>query len=388
MRGHVRKRGQRSWAIVLDVGRDAAGKRRQRWHSVNGTKREAERELARLLNEIRVGSYVEPSRMTLRDYLERWLEDGVKSTVAPKTFERYGEIVRGQIVPALGEIRLDNLQPLDIQSFYSKALRDGRRDGKGGLSPQTVLHCHRVLRAALRQAVRWQLLARDPADAVEPPRPAAKKMRALDEADTVRLLDALQRSVLYPPVLLAATTGLRRGEFLGLRWASVDLDGAVLSVSETLEQTREGLRFKQPKTARGRRTVDLPGLLVDELRRHRREQAELRLLLGPAYQELDLVFPETDGGLWAPDKFSSRFAAWARRNGFAGFRLHDLRHTHASQLLKQGVHPKIVSERLGHATVAFTLDTYAHVLPGLQRDAVAELDKALRLAGMKANEPG
>ncbi len=324
--------------------------------------------------------------MTVGDYLETWLADYAKPNVAGKTFERYADIVRGHIRPALGHLMLQKLHPLHVQEFYSTALAEGRRDGRGGLSAQTVLHCHRILRGALNQAVRWQLLVRNPADAVVPPRPVRREMMALDETGTVLLLNAAKRSRLYGPIMLAVTTGLRRGEVLALRWTAIDLNRGTLSVREALEQTRDGLAFKQPKTAKGRRIVDLPRIAIEELQTHKMEQAQQRLLLGPAYEDHGLVFPEPDGRPWAPDKLSSALAALVRRAGFTGLRLHDLRHTHATQLLKEGVHPKVVSERLGHATVAITLDTYSHVLPGIQRDAAERIDAAIRLALAKAND--
>ena len=386
MKGHLRKRGDRSWAVIVDVGRDADGKRRQRWHSVKGSKRDAERELAKILHEMNTGSYVEPAKMTVGEYLDRWLADYAKHSVAGKTFERYEDIVERHLKPDLGHIALPKLKPLQIQGLYSKALTEGRSDGRGGLSPQTVLHCHRVLRGALQQAVRWQLLAQNPADAVKPPRPVRKQMRALDDAGIKKLLDTARGTRLYWPVLLAVSTGMRRGEFLALRWGSVDLDRSTLSVCEALEETRQGLAFKQPKTARSRRTVDLPSFLADEMRTAKVECAKQKLALGPAYDDQDLVFPNLNGSPWPPDSFSTAFVALARKAGFEGFRLHDLRHTHATQLLRQGVHPKIVSERLGHATVSITLDLYSHVLPGLQSAAIQDFDNLMR-SMLQVNSP-
>ncbi len=165
----------------------------------------------------------------------------------------------------------------------------------------------------------------------------------------------------------------------------MDLDQGVVSVQQVLEQTRGGLGFKQPKTARSRRTVALPPLIVEELKRHRTEQAQHRLMIGPAFEDHGLVFPEPDGRPWAPNKLSSAFAALMRRAGIKGLRFHDLRHSHATQLLKQGIHPKVVSERLGHATVAITLDTYSHVLPGMQEETDESIDAALRKAMASGN---
>jgi hypothetical protein len=189
MKGHIRPRGENAWAIVLDIGRDpATGRRQQKWKTIHGPKKDAQRELNRLLHEIDTGSYIEPSRTTLGKYLKEWLESYARTNVAPKTFERYQEIVECHLVPALGKHILSQLKPLHLQSYYSQALLSGRRPARGkrnapaGLSGRTVLHFHRVLRQALAQAVKWQILVRNPADSVEPPRPARIEMHALNEA--------------------------------------------------------------------------------------------------------------------------------------------------------------------------------------------------------------
>jgi integrase len=384
MKGHIRKRGK-SWAVVLDLGRDASGKRHQKWHAVPGTRRDAQRELARLLNEINTGAYVEPSRMTVGEFLDRWLADYAKPKVSPKTHERYKEMIDGHIRPALGAYLLPKLAPLQIQAFYSRALAKGRKDGKGGLSAQSVVHFHRLLHKAFAQALKWQLLARNPIQAVEPPKAERQEMRALDEAETAGLLSLLGETRLYMPVMLAVTTGLRRGEILGLRWNNVDLATATIMVVQSLEQTKGGLRFKSPKTHRSRRSIALAAMTVEALRSHRAKQAEERLALGPAYEDNDLVCPRPGGAPWPPDMFSTTFAAFVRRSSRSRFRFHDLRHSHASHLLRAGVHPKIVSERLGHSTVGITLDTYSHVLPGMQEDAVRLLEVALAVAIKKSD---
>jgi len=386
MRGHIKQRAKGSWSIVLDLGRDASGKRKQKWSTVRGTKKEAQAELSRLLNEVNSGAYVEPSRMLVSEYLKRWLKDYAEPNVSPKTAERYAQIIRDNINPALGQYQLSKLKPLHIQSFYTDCLTSGRKDGKGGLAAQTVLHFHRLLRKAFLQAVKWQLLARNPVDAVEPPRPQRKQMNAINESETAQLLEKLKGSTLFVPVLMAVTTGLRRGEILAMRWKDVNLDEGRITVNQSLEQTKIGLRFKSPKTERSRRQVPLPTLTVDLMNEHKRKQNEERLRLGPLYQNNDLVFPRPDGLPMPPDSFSTNFAAFIRRSGLKHIRLHDLRHSHATQLLLQGVHPKIVSERLGHSNIGITLDTYSHVLPGMQEDAVLKIDSSLRLA-MQKNKP-
>lgn len=380
MKGHIRKRGKESWSIIIDLGRDETGKRRQKWATVRGLRADAERELRRLLTSLDQGTFVEPNKLVVGEYLEQWLKNYAKSSVSGKTFERYADIVRSHLIPAFGSIPLLKLQPLHIQGYYTKALESGRRNGLGGLSAQTVLHHHRVLREALNRAIKWRLLIRNPADAVEPPKPEHKDMRALTETETAKLLERARSSKAYMPVLIAVTTGMRRGELLALRWKDVDLNNAGLSVRQSLEQTKEGLRFKQPKTTKGRRTIALPSLLVDALRVHKAEQAKVRLMMGPGYQDHGLVYANPDGTPYPPDSLTATFRSMVRKTALVGVRFHDLRHTHATQLLLQGVHPKIVSERLGHATVSITLDLYSHVLPGMQEDAALKVDAALRAA--------
>ena len=232
-----------------------------------------------------------------------------------------------------------------------------------------------------------QLLARNPIQAVEPPKAQRQEMHALDEDETATLLGLLAESRLYMPVMLAITTGLRRGEILGLCWKNVDLATGTIMVVQSLEQTKERVRLKSPKTHRSRRSIALADMTVEALRSHRVKQAEERLALGPSYEDHDLVCPRPGGSPWPPDMFSTAFAAFVRRSGMKPFRFHDLRHSHATHMLRAGVHPKIVSERLGHSAVGITLDTYSHVLPGMQEDAVRLLDGVLAKAIKKADKP-
>lgn len=378
MRGNITRRGDRSWRLKFEVGeRDAAGKRQTRFVTVRGTKKDAERELTRLLGQLEDGTFVEPSKLTVAEFLERWLSDHAKDRVSAKTFERYAEIVRKHLAPALGAHLLRNLPPLQIQGYYGKALASGRRNGRGGLSAQTVKHHHRVLSQALRQAVRWRLLHSNPCDFADPPRPVRHEMRIIDEAGAGALLGAIDGSALHVPVLLALTTGMRRGEVLGLRWKDVDIERRALSVTQTLEQTKDALAFKEPKTERSRRTIALPALTAEALRRHRAKQAEHRLRVGPAYADRDLVCCRADGEPLSPRAVSKAFAELASKRGLK-LRFHDLRHSHISHLLAAGVHPKVASERAGHASVSITLDVYSHVIPGMQEDAASKIDAALR----------
>ncbi len=375
MDGHIRKRGNQ-WYVVLELPRGADGKRHQKWVSAGPRKEDAKRLRSKLVTEIHEGRYLEPTDMSLSAYLSQWMSTCEATLGSKKTAERYRDICEKSIAPKIGHIPLSKLTPLDIQSFYAWELSEGRANGKGGLSAQTVLHHHRVLKRALSQAVRWRLLLSNPADGVDAPRPEQREMNALDGKGIERLLHALEGDPLYFPTQLAFTTGLRRSEILGLRWTDVDLSRADLSVRRSLEQTREGLRFKEPKTRKSSRTVALAPVTVKALKAHRAEQARTKLVAGECYEDNGLVFPGHLGAPWKPNSFSASFAAKMKKLGFT-ITFHDTRHSHATLLLAEGVHPKIVSERLGHSTVGMTLDRYSHVLPNMQEAAAQATEAAL-----------
>jgi integrase len=334
--------------------------------------------LVQLLHERDTGVERPVGKLTVAAYLDRWLADYVQPSLAPKTIVSYREVVRVHLVPSLGSLDLVALRPTHIQSLYSRMLVSGRRDGRGGLSARSVLRYHQILHAALRQAVRWQLLIRNPADAVEPPRASRRELQMVTPAQARAVMAAADETSIGPFVRLALLTGMRRGELLGLRWADVDLDGGALHVQQTAQRiVGQGIIFRQPKTRLSRRSIALSPDAVAVLRQHRRRQAEARLLAGSAYGDRDLVFAT---GLGTPLEPGNLRRAWVRIAGAAGvpgLRIHDLRHAHATLMLAQGVHPKVVSERLGHASVNITLDTYSHVLPGLQEAAAAALDTIL-----------
>src|SRR5262249_55369682 len=243
-----------------------------------GTKRQAQVECARLLTETKNGTSVDPTRMTVATFLERWIEH-MEGQVSPRSHERYAEIARKNIVPLLGGLGLTKLQPAHISQAYPKALTSGRRDGSGGLSARTVTHMHRVLREALQQAVRWQLIARNPADAVKPPKVERRQMQVLDAVATAEMIEAARPYSAFVPILLGGLCGLRRGEIAALRWRNVDLDAGQLAVVASIEQTKTGCREKETKSGRAR-TVALSATVIEELRRQRLQQAQDLLQLG------------------------------------------------------------------------------------------------------------
>ncbi len=279
--------------------------------------------------------------------------------------------MRAYILPALGKVPLADLRPSNLQAFYLGSLDKG-------LSASTVSQLHRILSKVLSDAVKMELVARNVTRAVTPPRARRKEMRCLAQEEMLRLLKEAQSTPYYAVFYTALFTGLRRSELLGLRWRDLDLDMGTLSVAQTLHSLEGGrLVFSEPKSQKGRRTVALSPSLAVLLRQHREAHEKARALLDVALKEDDLVFAWLDGRPMLPDSVSHAWEKLVNRLGLKGIRLHDTRHTHASLMLAQGIHPKIVSERLGHSTVALTLDIYSHVLPGLQEAAAKRFEEGL-----------
>jgi integrase len=267
---------------------------------------------------------------------------------------------------------LAKLQPIALTSLYAKALET--------LSARSVVYIHRVLWQALGEAVRWQLLSRNPADVVRPPKAERQEMHALDSNGIAALLGASRGTSMYIPIVLAALTGMRRGEICALRWRSVDLDNASVAVVASMEQTAKAVREKAPKNGKGR-SLALPAMVVEELRAHRITQAEHLLRLGVRLSDEHHVAMKADGMPYLPRSISMMFSQLLdRRPTLPRIRFHDLRHSHATQLLATGVHPKVAQERLGHHSIAMTMDLYSHVMPGMQQDAAAKVDAAMRKA--------
>lgn len=310
--------------------------------------------------------------MLASDFLDQWLRDYAAGMVRVTTLDSYQAIVRVHLAPALGHVPLSALSAQAIQGYYSRKLQDD-------LSPATVRRHAMILHKALGCAVKWGLLARNPVDLTDPPRPERKEMRVLDD-EQVRLFlgEAKRSSPHYHLYLVATLTGMRQGELLGLRWRDVDLALGVASVQQTFYRLGKQMLFKEPKTAKARRTIALPAVLVEEMRALRDEQEENRRLLGDDYHDYGLVFCQPDGKpLHGHNITQGDLRRVLARAGLPRLRFHDLRHSHATLLLQQGEHPKVVSERLGHAGVGITLDTYSHVLPGMQKQAAARMEARL-----------
>jgi integrase len=378
--GCLIERSPGHWAIVISVRDPASGKRKRQWHSFTGTKKEAQAERIRLLAAINAGTAIEPGKTKLAKYLDEWLQH-VKPTVAPRTHERYAEIVAKYLVPTLGETVLTKLQPITVSTAYDK-IKTSRTKGQGELSARTILHCHRVLSAALRQAVRWRLLPYNPAADVKPPKVERRKLTTYSLTQAVDVLEALRASWMHIPAMLGILCGMRRGEIAALRWGVVNLDKGQLAIVQSAEQTKAGVRYKEPKSGQVR-TIALSPAVVAELRAHRARQAETLLRLGIRLDGDSFVVAQADGSPYDPDSISKEWRVRIIKSTLPRVRFHDLRHAHASHMLASGVHPKIASERLGHSRVGITLDLYSHVVEGLQENAVALVDDAMAKALQK-----
>lgn len=363
MRGHIRKRGT-TWSIVIDLGRDSDGRRRQKWHSGFKTKREAEHALGEILGKIQAGTYIQGKRQTVAEYLTEWLP-AIRSTVRSGTWTSYRANLEHHVIPRIGHLQLAQLSARHLNAMYAELEVSGRVSG-GPLSRRTVKYTHTILHRALRDAVRWNLLVRNPADQSDPPSPDRPEMRVWTNGELNQFLRSTRDSRLHALWILWSTTGLRRGEALALRWSDVDLEAGRLAIRRSLSSVGGTLSFARPKTAKSRRPVVLDPKTLAALRDHRERQEKEKVVWDEAYKDLDLVFAREDGSALRPDSLSRWFQAQASRIGLEPIRLHDLRHTYATVALSAGTHPKVVAERLGHSTTAVTLDIYSHVVPSLE----------------------
>lgn len=369
MKERVYQRGK-TYTFVIDAGNDDLGRRRRISRGGFTTEREARAEARKLLVKVdEDGSYVAPSKQTVKVFMERWIAS-LETTVHPNTRRFYANLIRSNVIPHIGDVQLRRLTVPHLNQLYAKLRESGRRDGKG-LAPATVVKVHTTIGTALAAAVAWGELPRNVASLASPPRDAgAAKMRTWTGPQVRIFLDSVKGDRLEALYVLLATTGLRRGEALGLRWCDIDLEKARLAVVQTVISVDYKIQFSGPKTKAGRRSVALDKTTLAALREHRRRQLEERSALGIAWPGLeDLVFSGLEGEPLQPGGFSDRFARLAKKAGLPAIRVHDLRHTHATLSLQEGISPKVVQERLGHSTVAMTLDVYSHVVPSMEEEA-------------------
>ncbi|MBN1189572.1 MAG: site-specific integrase [Dehalococcoidales bacterium] len=372
MRGHIVKRYKNSYTIVLNMGKDpTTGKPVQQWISVKGDKKEAEQRLTELLRQLDTGTFVKPGKTTVAEYLKSWIE-GYEANVAPRTFERYQGIIMKHVIPTLGRLTVTRLRPEHIQNLYAVKSREG-------LAPRSINQMHSVIHKAMETAIKRGLLYRNPADGVDPPRIPRLDMQVWDEDDINRFLEVAQDSPYYEFYFLAIYTGMRRSELLALRWSDIDFLYCQLYVSRGMHRLKNGRYiFTEPKTERSRRTIALSPSVILVLKDYREKRERKYRELDLSFDDSELIFQRSDGSPIRPNTVTRAWNDVIKKAGVKPVRLHDARHSHATIMLKAGVHPKIVQERLGHSSISMTLDIYSTVLPGLQEAAAEKFDNIIR----------
>lgn len=385
MAGQIIKRGDRKFLVRLYLGRDSEGKRLYHNKTINGNKSDAQRYLTKVLREKDTGTFVEPGQEKITDYIETWLDSTVKARVREKTYTDYGDLMRLHVTPEIGTLKLHQLTPEHIQTLYNKILDKG-------LSARTVRYTHTVLKNALNQAVKWGKIYRNPADLVDLPKQKKEEMKVLTPEQASAFLEASICDTQKAFFSLMLASGMRPGEALALKWSSVDFEKNRITVNRSLTRDQKGgWKLQEPKTARSRRTIPLPLAVMVDLKEVKDQQdqaaAERKKIIkwnlkgkekAESYSDHGFVFAASNGEPLSDKNLTRRhFKPILKDAKLPDIRLYDLRHTCATLLLSAGVNPKIVSERLGHASITLTLDTYSHVLPDMQQSAADELDLIL-----------
>ncbi|MBS4535182.1 site-specific integrase [Clostridium sp. D2Q-14] len=364
MQGHVRKRGKK-WCFVVDVP-SMDGKRKQKWYSGYKTKKEAQKALSKVLNEINTNTLVIPDDSTLGEYLTYWL-NMYKDKLSPTTIAGYTIIIEKHLIPSLGKIKLAKLKPLMVQDYYNKKK----------LSERTLLNHHRLLRKALEDARKWQMIHQNVCDLVNSPKPKKYTAKVLEPSDISKLLATLEGNRLYIPIALLLMLGLRRGELLGLKWSDIDFKKKILHIRRNLVMDEDSnLVIKDPKNETSKRDLPLSDRAIELFKKQRKENLEMQLYIED-YKESEYVFVEPNGDRMNPNNFSKRFNYFVNRNGFKGLRVHDLRHTNATIMLSSGVPAKVASKRLGHSNISTTMDIYSHVLDDLNEEATQKIEEKM-----------
>lgn len=364
--GSIKQAKDGSWFFVVDIA-PSGGARKQVRRRGFRTKREAQAELTRSLHSLGDGTFVEPSRLTVQEWFETWLAGLRVVGLEDSTIDSYDRNLHNHVLPTIGAARLQSLTPVDLDRLYARLLSSGRRDGRGGLSAKTVRYISTMIGKALSDAEKKGLVARNVARAATAPSAKAARapeMKFWTPVELSTFLAFVGDDELFALYRLAGMTGARRGEICGLRWDDVDLDAGRIAIRrQRISIRRQPVDKDYPKTNQGRRSIDLDPETVTALRSHRVRQAERRLALGLRGADPGIVFTDVWGQPFIPDRVSEGFDRRVHKSGLPRIRFHDLRHTHASHLLKAGVNIKIVSRRLGHASVSFTLDKYSHLMP-------------------------
>src|SRR5450759_4296252 len=407
MRGHVRHRGEEragSWEYIVDIGLAGAQRcescnkrlwierrpkekcpkcggglreteeRRRETKAGFATQKECQAAMNKLLVAVEQQTYTAPTKASVREYLTKGWLPAVKATVRASTYNSYVQHVECHIAPHIGSVKLAKLTGSQVNALYGKLAESGAKDGKKGLSAMTIHHVHACLHKACKDAVRWGHLSRNPLDAADPPRKKSegtREMRTWTKEQLKAFLGTVKDDRLCALWHTIAMTGMRRGEAIGLRWSDVDLEAGRLSVRRALIPSGREVIVSEPKTIKGRRVIAIDPGTVEVLKAQAARQLDEQNDWDEAWTDSGLVFTLENGAALDPESVSRYFRLAVKKAMLPTIRLHDLRHTHATLALQAGIHPKVVSERLGHATISITLDTYSHALPAMQAEAAA-----------------
>jgi integrase len=372
MAGQINKRSENTWLVRIFLGRDTNGKRRYFNKTIHGTKKDAQKFLTAKMREKDLGVFIEPASINLNEYLDKWLLESAKPRLREATFENYRYLSSLYIREKLGSRKLSDIKPFDVQKLYNQLTEKG-------LSARTVRYVHAILTSAFSQAVKWQMLVVNPCNVVTLPRLKKTEMKAFSPEEARRFLEAAKDDKQGLVFAFALASGMRPEEYLALQWKDICFEKNTATVQRTLIWRKGGgWYFSEPKTAKSRRTLPMPKNFFVELKRHKRLQAEQMLKLGQSYERNNFVFATDEGKpIYLRNLRKRNFAKILEKADLTGFRLYDLRHSTATLLLSEGINPKIVSERLGHASIVLTLDTYSHVLPDMQKEATSKLGQML-----------
>jgi len=375
VRGHIKKRGD-SWAVIIYLGKDPkTGKRKYKWYTVKGKEDDAERFLTDKLRQLDTNTYTDPGKLTVTEYLKRWVRDYCEISLSLNTLFRYKGIVENHLISNLGHFHIGKLNSLDVQAYYAEALKNGRKDGKGTeLSPASVMYSHRVLHEALNHAVEWGVISRNVCDTVKPPKVIKREPKVLDRQTIDLLLAESTETPLHIPILITAQTGMRRGEICALQWKNVDLKAGIIYVKQAMEWDREQKihRIKPTKNEENRR-IDITKQLVDLLAKYKKDQKKQRVSTKGDCEVNDYVCTMEDGRHVTLDYMTKSFGRLAKKCHI-DIAFHGLRHTHATILASMGIPVKAIAERLGNDPVV-AMETYSHVTPSIQREIVQKLEQ-------------
>lgn len=378
----VQKRGKNSWLLVVEAGYDPNGKRIKRTKTVKGMgKREAEKELAKFVTEVESGEYIAPEKMTFRAFVEEWKIKYGEKELAPKTLATYMRYFKNRIFPYFGHMRLDEIKPFHIINFLSELTQEGKRqDGKDGcLSSGSIVYIYRVIKNVFTRAVEWKIIKTNPVGEIKRPKISYKEILVYNEEEVRQLFICLEDEAIHwrMMITLALTTGLRRGELVALEWKHIDLETGTIEVKQNISSSVNGSAIiTEPKTNKSKRKVSLPDSVCQQLKEYNLHCRKEKLRLGDSWKGGDrfFVFFNAEGKSFYPESPYLWFRTFLKKHNLRYIRFHDLRHTSATILINQGVHAKIISERLGHASISTTMNVYGHALQSADKEAANKFE--------------